>query len=188
MIQTKIYNIKEIIEFRYDININKDGLGEIDFTSNIEMYVLKTSINYDNTSIINTEVNKKNNITKIYGKFKIILLNKASQESKDVYINLLGNLNNRFIINKIYNLEYSNNPYIMGTYINIGKIPPKVNEIDGLKEVEIVIEYIGNIPGDNAILKLNAYEDKSNFVIENTPNITITATYASIMRGVNIFK
>lgn len=74
----------------------------------------------------------------------------------------------------------------MGTYINIGKIEGKFNGIDGKKEVEIIIEYIGNTPGDNIELQISAYEDEERFKISNMPIIKIGATYASLKAIVNI--
>lgn len=183
MIETKVKSLQENIQFRYDVSSDKDGSGASNFTSNIEMYVYKTSIDYDNNSIITTETNKKDSKIQVLGVFKIILLNTDLKESKDVYINLVGNLNNVFVIDKIYNLQYTTTPYVMGTYINIGKVPAKINEINGVKEVEIVMEYIGNTPGDNTILQVNAYEYMNSFTIGNIPSIKITATYA-ILQGV----
>lgn len=183
MIETKVKSLQQSIQLRYDINGNKDGSGEGSFTSNIEMYIYKTSIDYDNSSITTTETNKKDSKTQVLGVFKIILLNTALEESKDVYISLVGNLNNVFVINKIYNLQYTTTPYIMGNYINIGKIPAKSNGINGVREVEIVMEYIGNTPGDNTTLQVNAYEYMNSFTIGNIPSIKITATYA-ILQGV----
>lgn len=183
MIETKVKSLQENIQFRYDVSSDKDGSGSSNFTSNIEMYVYKTSIDYDNNSIITTETNKKDSKIQVLGVFKIILLNTDLKESKDVYINLVGNLNNVFVIDKIYNLQYTTTPYVMGTYINIGKVPAKINEINGVKEVEIVMEYVGNKPGDTTTLQVNAYEYMNSFTIENIPSIKITATYA-ILQGV----
>ncbi|WP_195988768.1 hypothetical protein [Clostridium sp. D53t1_180928_C8] len=180
MIQTKVSNVKEKVEFKYDVNNSKDGIGQCDFTSNIEMYIVKTSIDYDPISIITSETNKKNSKVQVLGKFKIILLNTALEESKDVYIKLIGNLNNVFRINKIFKEEYTTSNYIMGTYINIGKVPAKINNINGVKEVEILMEYIGNKPGDTITLQINAYEYEEIFNILNMPSIKITATYASL--------
>ncbi|WP_455507072.1 hypothetical protein [Clostridium sp.] len=186
MIQTKVTSVEEKIEFRYDVNDKKDGIGKNDFISNIEMYIQKTSISYDPNSITTSKTNKKDSKVQVLGKFKIILLNKEARESEDIYIKLLGDLKNVFVINKIYNEEYNTSNYVMGTYINIGKIEGKFNGIDGKKEVEIIIEYIGNTPGDNIELQISAYEDEERFKISNMPIIKIGATYASLKAIVNI--
>lgn len=92
MIQTKVTSVEEKIEFRYDVNDKKDGIGKNDFISNIEMYIQKTSISYDPNSITTSKTNKKDSKVQVLGKFKIILLNKEARESEDIYIKLLGDL------------------------------------------------------------------------------------------------
>ena len=180
MIETRVENLQGNIKFKYDINSDNDGSGESNFTSAIEMYIAKTSIEYDPNSITTSETNRKTSQVQVLGKFNIILLNKALEESKNVYIKLSGNLNNVFIINKIYNQEYITTEYIMDSYVKVGTVPAKNNNTDGIKEVEVLIGYTGNVPGDNITLQISGYEYEARFHILNMPSIKITATYASL--------
>lgn len=187
MIETKVENLQGNVQFRYDINADKDGSGESNFSSNIEMYILRTSIDYDsNNSKVISETNQKSSKVHILGKFEIILLNTEAVESKNVFINLSGDLNNVFTIKKIYDTEFTTTTYDMNTYINVGKISAKSNDIYGTKIIEVLIEYTGNIPGESTTLQVKSYEDNETFAIGNMPSIKITATYASLVANISI--